>query len=642
MANSKQAKAQKARIGREYQLVPVIGPSEGVDLRQSHTLLAPGRASKLINWSLEEPGALVVRPGYRQHSTTALGAARIQGAIRVYLNTALPAAASSIFTLVAWTNGVYQQNDDGTWASTTPSLSSLASTEIYFAADRDLVVPFDGSTLLFKSTAASSWTRFGIVRTSPSSVSSKAGGSLSTSEFEINATYKDRGLAFESNGSSTPSTITLTGTGAIEVQIPNSTDPQIDAIVVYARNKTAGETVRRKVSSFAMQSTAAASHSTYTITSSAWTTGDEEPSDHDHPGYGLSFGVSWKNRWWAVDATTKNRLRFTQLFQAQSWPALFYIDIPFARGDEIRALQPFGDALVIFGDVSNVLVIGQTSLDFEVRPVLASQDGALGPRAVCLLENGVIHAGAAGVWIFDGVSDRLLSYDLEPAWRDLVENAGAGPLRRTACIYHLKRKELRVAVARRYPSGAPGEWILDMSRSRGATTAWTSTDRDISGYVSWDGPEATAGNRGRLFSWPSTQGVLNEESTTFAANSSNQTAEYEGPGLTLGAYRGRWVDLRGEYEPNSGALTEQAVVDGVAMPSQSIAIGAGLALYGTALYGTGTYGGSGRRQFYVTHPLTAEGRTYVQRLTYAGQVKFRLYTYTPGVVPETQSRSFTE
>jgi hypothetical protein len=82
----------------------------------------------------------------------------------------------------------------------------------------------------------------------------------------------------------------------------------------------------------------------------------------------LSFGVVWKNRWWARSATRTNRLHFTQLFQPQSWPSLFYIDIPFERGDGITALQPLGDALLIFGQTKIFVIIGQTSLDFEVRP----------------------------------------------------------------------------------------------------------------------------------------------------------------------------------------------------------------------------------------------------------------------------------
>jgi hypothetical protein len=426
--------------------------------------------------------------------------------------------------------------------------------------------------------------------------------------------------------------------GAINWTGPNSTNPDVNAIVVYARKISAGETVLRKVSSLAQS---AGASSTLVITSTAWTTSDPIPTDHDQPT-GLSFGVVWKNRWWARDATVTNRLRFTQIFQPQSWPALFYIDIPFEKGDAIQAMVPLGNTLIIFGATSIFLVLGTTSLDFEVQPTMSSQDGALGPRAVCLLENGVVHAGAAGVWIFDGVSDRLLSYDIEPAWRDLVQNANAGALARVACTYHLLQKELRVAVPRRYPSGLPGEWVLDMNRSRDGKTAWRASDRDVTGYVPFDGPEAVAGNRGRLFSWPSTTAVLNEESTSYTANGADIVADYEGPGLSLGVYRGRWVDLRGEYEPQGGQLAVQAVVDGVSQGAQSVTIDAGLSQYASAQYSSATYGGAGRRQFYLPLPLSADGRTYVQKFTYRGQHPFKLFSYHPGIVPESKSRSFSE
>jgi hypothetical protein len=90
----------------------------------------------------------------------------------------------------------------------------------------------------------------------------------------------------------------LLGTAAISVVVPNSTDAQVDAVVIYARKTSAGETVRRKASSQA-QSTAA--NSTVLITSSNWTTNDEDPTDHTVPPL-LSFGVVWKNRWWARHA----------------------------------------------------------------------------------------------------------------------------------------------------------------------------------------------------------------------------------------------------------------------------------------------------------------------------------------------------
>src|SRR6185503_11118888 len=107
-------------------------------------------------------------------------------------------------------------------------------------------------------------------------------------------------------------------------------------------------------------------------------------------------------------------------------------------------------------------------------------------------------------------------------------------------------------------------WVLNLNRTRvNGNTAWTATDRAIGGYISWDGPETLAANRGRLFSWNSTAALVFEEATGTTANSSNMMAQYEGPGLTLGAYRGRWVDLRGEYEPHAGAASIEPYIDGV-------------------------------------------------------------------------------
>ena len=643
---AKPAKTRPATQQKAYQLVPVIGPSAGVDLRTSPTLMAHDRARMLINFSLEEPGALVVRPGYVQFSTTSLGASRIQGAARIYLNTAIPVAASTIFTLVAWQGGIYNQNDTGGWVSTVASLSGLSTVnEIHFASDRDLVGVFDGSTSPWKSTNGSSWTHLGIASGPKSTVTVLSSGSLSSAEFEVNYTYKDRDLSVESNGSTSPSTISLGSTGAIDVQVPNSTDPQVDAIVLYARNKTSGETVRRKVSSAAMQGGA---HSTYVISSSNWITNDEEPSDHDRPPV-LSFGVVWKNRWWARDASRTNRIHFTQLFQPQSWPALFYVDIPFERGDAINALVPLGDTILIFGTTRIFVIIGQTSLDFEVRPTIASQDGAFGPRSVAAIENGVVHVGASGVYIFDGTSDRLLSFDLDPGWRDLVTNATAADLARLPVLYHQQRKELRVAVSRLFPTGLNGEWVMDLNRTRqDGNPAWSATDRRIGGYLLWDGPETTLGNRGRLFAWDSSNALLFEEAVGTSANSSNLTAQYESAGLSLGAFRGRWVDLRGEYKPSVGVLTLETVTDGKSNGSQSVSIGGGLSVYGdfkhqaNAVYGTARYGGPDRLQFYQMLPLQAEGRTFVLKATYVGQEQLKIYSYHPGLVPETASRSFTE
>jgi len=635
-----QPRTQKAQTGRAYQLLPVNDLSGGVDLRSAQTLLKSERARSLVNWSLEQPGALVVRPGYLQFSTSSLGNTRPQGGQRVYLNTAIPSAASTAFTLIGWNGGVYNLSDSGGWLSTTPQLSNLSTgNDLIFPHDRDLVAVMDGSTSPWKSTNGSSWTKMGLTKPSIAPTLSSAGsGSLSSAEFELSYTYKDRDLAHESNGYAPGSTITLTATGAISIIVRNSTQPSVDAVVVYARNKTSGETVRRKASS---QAQSTGMDSTIVITSSNWSSNDEEPTDHNEPTV-LSFGVVWKNRWWARSTTVKNRIHFTQLFQPQSWPALFYLDIPFERGDEIRALVPMGDTLIVFGTTKIFLLVGQTSLDFEVRPTLGSQDGAFGPWATCVVENGVIHVGASGVFIFDGTTDRYLSFDLEPAWLDLVKVASVSDLQRIGVAYDARRKEVRISVPRRYPSGTFGEWVLDLNRTRQGSEAWTATDRTIGGYVQFNGPEAQAGDRGRIFSWHSSMAHVFEESTGTTANSSNMVADYEGPGLTLGNLRGRWIDTHGEFKPSSGTLSIEALIDGIPQGARTVSIGAGQAQYGSAIYGTDAYAGAGRKKFHVTWPLSADGRTYVQKATYTGKEAFEWYSYTPGLVPETRARDWSE
>jgi hypothetical protein len=350
----------------------------------------------------------------------------------------------------------------------------------------------------------------------------------------------------------------------------------------------------------------------------------------------MSFGVVWKNRWWGRDATVKNRVRFSQIFQNQSWPATFYVDIPFERGEDITGMLSLGDILVVFGYTKFYLIIGQTSLDFEVRPSLGGQTGAFGCRAVALLENGVVHAGAPGVYLFNGSSDELLSYPIEPAWRSAVDAGSSTELALLSVVYHAAFKELRVAVPSLYPTAGRGEWILDLGRTNmpggaeeGQTgPAWFSTDRTIGGYYQWDGNEAVAGNQGRLFSWSPTAAKLFEERTGTTADGANRNMEYDGYMLPFGLQSTRIVDTYLEYRPSSGTLTVDLNVDGRLMGSQSFALSGALSVYGTSVYGTATYsGGKDRASKPIMWPLKAEGRAAQFLLKYSGTGDFKVFTY---------------
>ena len=622
-------KTRSPRVAKQVQVLTVDDLTGGVDLRRTQSLLGATRARTLKNWSLEEPGALVVRPGYVAASSASFGS-NPQGGERVYL-------ASTVFTLMAMDGAVYKPSD--AWVKGAAVYSSISTAnQVFFPFDRDLVAVFDGANRPRMSTDGTTWALMGIdAPSSAAALSSLSTGGLSSGEYAIAYTYKDRGTLHESNGSS-ESTITITGTsGAITVTMSPSTDAKVDAFVVYARHKSPDqESVLRKISS--------GSSATIVITSSNWTQNDEIPLNHTPPVAGLKFAAVWKNRWWAPDGTVGNRLRFTEIFQPQTWPATFYIDIPFIKGDSIAAVQPLGDTLLVYGQGGIFLIIGQTSLDFEVRPSSGADTGAFGPRAVGRIEQSAIHASADDVSSFDGASDRSLGFDIQPAWRDLVSHGATADLARIATADDFLRKEFRMAVSRVFPTAVRGEWILNLDRTRenDGVPAWTTSDRDIAFYIHWHGNEPILGNRGRLFSIPSSGGVIFEESVGTSANSSNLVAEYEGPALSLGLHTARVIALHVEYEPHAGVLTTETVTDGISHGSIPLAIGSGLALYDSALYDVDAYAGAGRRKAYTPLPLASEGRTIVLKATYVGQERAKVFTYTFEIQPQSAVSKFTE
>lgn len=622
------------RVDDRYQSVTIPGPTKGIDLRPAQTALDPRQARMLVNVTLREPETLVVRDGWTRMLSA--GPPIIQGGRRIYLRATVPSTTSYQQMLIARDGAIYTISDSGAFAIVYSGMSTSALVE--FVSDQDMVAAFHGSSMIVKSTNGSSWTRFGIPRafaTVPT-LSTLSTGGLSSGEYQLDFTYKDRDLLWESNGG-VGSTITLSASsGAIRVVVPNSTDPQVDAVVVYARKVTAGETVLRKVSSVALGT----GSSTLVVTSTAWTVNAEIPTDHDPPP-ALDFGVVWKNRWWGLNG---NRLHFSQLFQPQAWPPTFNVVIPFRQGDEARAIVALGDVLLIFGSIQIFVVHSDTALNFEIRPALASEDGALGPRAVAVLDEGVLHGGASGVYLFDGTRDRLWSANIGPGWMDLIGNVAAAQLRSVAMVYDSRDKEVRIAVPRRYPSGAAGEWVLDMTQTRiQGGAAWTSTDRDVGGYIPWDGPEVSAGNHRRLWSWNSTNASLYEENVGETANGAAMVASYEGPEIAVpSVLRARWIDVRGEYEPRAGSVALEPTVDGQSQGTQIVPLGANLSVYGTALYGSGTYTGAGRRQFHRHMPLSADGRTFALTMTYTGPSRWRLFRYDVGMVPEAAPRAFSE
>ncbi len=620
------AKARGDSAARVYQTLPLAAPTGGMDLRTSVTQMGEDRARLLVNVSLAEPGVFASRPGWRNLTTDTGGffaPERIQGALRAYLRTSTPSSNSTAVRIFAKGSAI--------------GLSSVVEM-ISLVSDGQIVGAFDGvSTLSRKSTNGSSWTRLGIAPgvTGPT-LSTLSTGGLSSGEYAVSWTYKDRDLAYESNGPA-GSTITLSASsGAINVVIPNSTDAQVEAFIVYARKVSAGETVLRKVSSLAQSSGA---NSTLVLTSTAWTTGAEIPTTHTLPPT-LSFGTVWKNRWWARDATAPNRLRFSEIFLPQAWPANYYVDIPFEKGDEIRALQPFGDTLLIFGASKIFIVLGTTTTDFEIRPSLGSRDGAFGFRAVCPIDNGIVHAGANGVHWFDGTADTLLSDAIDLEWQRIVVNSPSTSLMQTDMVEDRKTRELRITSPFNTTNRSfiVGEWVMDLSRFRMARdVAWSITNRIINGYLAYDGPETESSAQNLLVSYHNqfTQNpnyvATNEESTGTTANSSAFQATWVTRALTTGPHAANWLDFRGEYDASStpSTLFVQGWIDGSTLASLNVQLSSAAT---SSIY-------SQRRQFYTPLPLSRPARSFGVTLSAVAPV--RLSNIDVGFVPEPKPRQFS-
>ena len=621
---AKRQKAQGTVIGSIFQ---VRDFTAGVNLRPTATTIQPNQARRLSNAHIGNPGELGVYPGHLAYMST-LGSRRIQGGRRIYLGGTDP------FTVIADDGKVYTVNDAGVVSSAL--VTGLSTTnQIDFPYDRDMVAIFDGTNIPKKSTGGVTFTQLGISAPSTAPVASAvAGGSLvAGNNYRVSYAYYNSTINHISSESATDAEPAAGANLTIRVAITASADPQVTHIKVYAQDVTAGDSVRR------LTATVANTTGNHDITSNNWDAQDEPFTDHD-VAVAMSFGCVWKNRWWGRDATTKNRIRFSQIFQPSAWPPTFYVDIPFTRGEDIQALIPLGDALIVFGFTQVYIIFGQTSLDFEVRPALGTETGALGFRAADVVESGVVHAGASGVYLFNGSSDELLSYPVDPAWRDYISAAAQDDLLATPVTYHKLYKELRIGVTRVYPVGTAGEWILDLNRSRNAETgpAWFSTTRPSGGYIQWDGDEGTAGSQGRLFSWSQTVAALTEERVGTTAAGSDLVMVYEGYVVPLGLQIGRVIDTHLEYRPAAGTLSADLRVDGRLMGAQSFDLGDALALVGTAIVGTSLIAGGSRSVLPITWPLTAEGRTAQLFLTYTGQGTPQFYTYGHNIIPEALPR----
>lgn len=608
----------------------------GLNRHATASLMGKSQSRRLRNVDVSDPGAWKPRPGFTHFGITNVTAGNgfKGGMSRIYLDGVDP------FVLFSVGGNVHKVPDSGTADAVVVSGFS-DTTDHFYPHDGTMVAVVDSVNIPQKSTNGTDWTQLGI--TPPAAapgVAAIAGGSLvSGHTYEFSYAYADDDdLVIKSNESDTAQQAVSGGNLSVRVTVTFSADPQVDTIKVYARDVTAGESVRRFAGEVANPGSGTV---TVDVTMNNWSAEEEAPSRNTVAPADLVFAIPFKGRWWGWTDTEPRVLRFSELFQPNYWPVNYGIEMPFSRGDKIRAAAIDGDVLVIFGGSSAFMVVAQTAADFEVRPTRATV-GAFGPRAVSpLMSGGIAHAAAAGVFVLSGEADQILSTGFEREWREMVSTAAVSDTSRIPVQYHARDKELRIAVPLLMPYGDAGEFVLSLERPDvGAQPAWTTTNREITCYMVWDGPEIVAGNVGRIFSFNDLAGnTVREESVGTSAQGNNQSADYEGPELIPAPGRtSRFLKLCLDFEPNDGTFGVEVRVDGLSITTLDVPIGDGLAVYGTAEYGSAVYGGKTRTRKCFDLPLTAEGESIQIVGEYQGQARFQWFGYRIPAAPEPHIR----
>jgi hypothetical protein len=434
-----------------------------------------------------------------------LGAAASKAAARIYLNTAIPGRprARSSRSSRGIRAGSTTRRTTGRGLSTTAAVGPLDERSLLPVQDRDLVAAFDSTSARMKSTNGSSWTpsaSCGRCRRRPRRSRAKRAGvsvpanSKSTSRTRTAISAWSRTARRRRRRSRSAST------GAIEGQFANSTQPHVDAI------KSSTRATRRKGKpSGARSRVRDAGRGAFHLHDHELGVddADPEPTDHDN-ARGPQFRRRLEEPLVGARCDAHEPAALHAALSGAVVAGAVLHRHPVRSRRRIQALMPLGDTLMVFG-ATKIFLDHRADLAGLRSPADARESGRRARAA-----GGLRDRERRGSRRRRGRLDlrrrlgSLAQFTTSPAWQDLVQNAA--PMR--------SRGRLRVSPdAQRTPRrraaalslGRPGEWILDLSARNGKDRVDGDRSRHR-GYIPFDGPEVTGGNRNRLLSWDSTRG----------------------------------------------------------------------------------------------------------------------------------------
>lgn len=186
------------------------------------------------------------------------------------------------------------------------------------------------------------------------------------------------------------------------------------------------------------------------------------------------------NHVFAVDPATPNRMRFSDLDNPDSWPALSFIDVNSDDGDRITAYLVTRGRLYIFKEKSVWQLLGDSVSNFSLDGPRSSY-GAVNQEVVRQVGDLILFLSRGGVVAFDGAQSVVLSEKIDPDIRLINQQAID---QATAYVY---RDEYGLAVPYT-PATTANQvlvfdslrraWVRDVGINAGAFAVWSPSGID--------------------------------------------------------------------------------------------------------------------------------------------------------------------
>lgn len=192
--------------------------------------------------------------------------------------------------------------------------------------------------------------------------------------------------------------------------------------------------------------------------------------------------AAYKNHLFAVDPTTPNRARFSDLDNPDSWPALNFIDINSDDGDKLTAYEDgFRGRLLLFKERSIWQIYGDSVSNFTLDGP-RSNYGAVNQEVVKIIGDLILFLSREGVVAYDGAGSVLASEKIDPDIKTINQTAID-----QACAY-VYRNEYGLSVPYS-PSTTNNRilvwdslrraWMRDVGINAGAFTIWAPSGIDL-------------------------------------------------------------------------------------------------------------------------------------------------------------------